>query len=232
MKLNRLLGKHESTGRSRAQAMIVAGEVSVNGVVVIEGTREVTRFDRVEVQGQVIQAGQRALYVMLHKPAGYVSATVDAEHPTVLDLIDDPDKAALHLAGRLDRASTGLVLLTNDGVWSKRITEPAFKLPKTYLVETAEPIAQEAVAAFAAGFYFHTEDLVTQPAELVRLADRTARVTLYEGRYHQIKRMFHRVGNRVTQLHRESIGPLRLPEALAEGEWRLLTPDEVAQFRQ
>jgi len=232
MKLNRLLGKHESTGRSRAQAMIVAGEVSVNGVVVIEGTREVTRFDRVEVQGQVIQAGQRALYVMLHKPAGYVSATVDAEHPTVLDLIDDPDKAALHLAGRLDRASTGLVLLTNDGVWSKRITEPVFKLPKTYLVETAEPIAQEAVAAFAAGFYFHTEDLVTQPAELVLLGQRTARVTLWEGRYHQIKRMFHRVGNRVTQLHRESIGPLRLPEALAEGEWRLLTPDEVAQFRQ
>jgi 16S rRNA pseudouridine516 synthase len=232
MKLNRLLGKHESTGRSRAQAMIVAGEVSVNGVVVIEGTREVTRFDRVEVQGQVIQAGQRALYVMLHKPAGYVSATVDAEHPTVLDLIDEPDKAALHLAGRLDRASTGLVLLTNDGVWSKRITEPVFKLPKTYLVETAEPIAQEAVAAFAAGFYFHTEDLVTQPAELVLLGQRAARVTLWEGRYHQIKRMFHRVGNRVTRLHRESIGALRLPEGLAEGEWRMLTSDEVAQFRQ
>jgi len=232
MKLNRLLGKHESTGRSRAQAMIVAGEVLVNGVVVIEGTREVTRFDRVEVQGQIIQAGQRALYLMLHKPAGYVSATVDAEHPTVLDLIDDPDKAALHLAGRLDRASTGLVLLTNDGVWSKRITEPLFKLPKTYLVETAEPIAPEAVAAFAAGFYFHTEDLVTQPAELVLLGQRTARVTLWEGRYHQIKRMFHRVGNRVTRLHRESIGPLRLPEELAEGEWRFLTADEAAQFRQ
>lgn len=232
MKLNRLLGKHESTGRSRAQAMIVAGEVLVNGVVVIEGTREVTRFDRVEVQGQIIQAGQRALYVMLHKPAGYVSATVDAEHPTVLDLIDDPDKAELHLAGRLDRASTGLVLLTNDGVWSKRITEPLFKLPKTYLVETAEPIAPEAVAAFAAGFYFHTEDLVTQPAELVLLGQRTARVTLWEGRYHQIKRMFHRVGNRVTRLHRESIGPLRLPEELAEGEWRFLTADEAAQFRQ
>ena len=156
---------------------------------------------------------------------------MDAEHPTVLDLIDDPDKAELHLAGRLDRASTGLVLLTNDGVWSKRITEPVFKLPKTYLVETAEPIAQEAVAAFAAGFYFHTEDLVTQPAELVLLAERTARVTLWEGRYHQIKRMFHRVGNRVIRLHRESIGSLRLPEELGEGEWRLLTPDEVALFR-
>jgi 16S rRNA pseudouridine516 synthase len=232
MKLNRLLGKHESTGRSRAQAKIVAGEVLVNGVVVIEGTREVTRFDRVELQGQIIQAGQRALYVMLHKPAGYVSATVDAEHPTVLDLIDEPNKAELHLAGRLDRASTGLVLLTNDGVWSKRITEPVFKLPKTYLVETAEPIAPEAVAAFAAGFYFHTEDLVTQPAELALLGQRTARVTLWEGRYHQIKRMFHRVGNRVTRLHRESIGPLRLPEGLAESEWRFLTADEVAQFRQ
>jgi 16S rRNA pseudouridine516 synthase len=231
MKLNRLLGKHDSTGRSRAQAMIVAGEVCVNGEVELEGTREVSRFDRVEAKGEVIQAGRRALYVMLHKPAGYLSATIDAEHPTVLDLIDDPDKAELHLAGRLDRASTGLVLLTNDGVWSKRITEPVFKLPKTYLVETAEPIAPEAVAAFAAGFYFHTEDLITQPAELVLLAQRSARVTLWEGRYHQIKRMFHRVGNRVTRLHRESIGPLRLPEDLAAGEWRLLTEAEVALFR-
>lgn len=231
MKLNRLLAKHESTGRNRAQAMILAGAVRVNGRVEQEGTREVTRFDRVEVEGQLIQAGKRALYVMLHKPAGHVSATIDAEHPTVLDLIDDPDKAELHLAGRLDRASTGLVLLTNDGVWSKRITEPVFKLSKTYLVETAEPIPQTAVEAFAAGFYFHTEDLVTQPAELALLGERLARVTLREGRYHQIKRMFHRVGNRVTSLHRESIGPLRLPEDLAVGEWRFLTADEVALCR-
>jgi 16S rRNA pseudouridine516 synthase len=210
---------------------IAGGAVRVNGLVETLGSREVSRFDRVELEGRVIQEGVRALYVMLNKPAGHVSATVDAEHPTVLDLIDDPDKGGLHLAGRLDRASTGLVLLTNDGAWSKRITEPVFKLPKTYLVRTRERIEEGAVEAFAKGFYFHTEDLVTQPAELELLGECVARVTLREGRYHQIKRMFHRVGNRVESLHRESIGPLTLPANLAPGEWRHLTVEEVETFR-
>lgn len=227
MKLNRLIAKHRSLGRSRAQGMIAAGRVRVNGQVVPMGDWEVTRFERVELEAELVQPGERALYMMLHKPAGYVSATTDEEHPTVLDLIDDLDKGTLHLAGRLDRFSTGLILLTNDGVWSKRITEPVFKLPKVYRVGTAEPIADGAEAAFAAGFYFHTEDLTTQPALLERLGQQQARVTLWEGRYHQIKRMFHRVGNRVVSLHRESIGPLRLVEDLASGKWRFLTEAEV-----
>lgn len=231
MKLNRLLAKHESTGRSRAQAWIHSGRVRVNGETITEGCFEVTRFDRVEMDEMAVQTGRRAVYLMLNKPAGYVSATIDAEHPTVLDLIDDPDKAELHLAGRLDRASTGLVLLTNDGVWSKRITEPVFKLPKSYRVTTCEPISPEAVGAFAEGFYFHTEDLVTQPAELVLIGECEAHVTLWEGRYHQIKRMFHRVGNRVFSLHRESIGAVGLPTELAPGDWRVLTSQEINSLR-
>jgi 16S rRNA pseudouridine516 synthase len=231
MKLNRLLGKYQSLGRSRAQAAVAAGRVRVNGRVVSDAALEIRRFDKVELETELVQPGARALYLMLHKPAGYLSATVDAAHPTVLDLIDDPDKAELHLAGRLDRYSTGLLLLTNDGVWSKRITEPVFKLPKVYRVTTQEPIAGGAEAAFTAGFYFHTEDLTTQPAELVRLAERVARVTLWEGRYHQIKRMFHRIGNRVASLHREAIGPLHLPADLASGQWRHLTAEEVDQVQ-
>lgn len=230
MKLNRLLAKYESTGRSRAQAWIGAGLIHVNGQPVVNGDFEVTRFDRVTKKEIVVQSGRRAVYLMLHKPAGYVSATIDAEHPTVLDLIDDPDRAELHLAGRLDRASTGLVLLTNDGGWSKKITEPVFKMPKVYRVTTVEPISPGAVKAFADGFYFHTEDLATQPAELVIVGEREARVTLWEGRYHQIKRMFHRVGNRVSSLHRESIGALALPSELAPGDWRYLTSLEVASM--
>lgn len=231
MKLNRLLGKYQSLGRTRAQAAVAAGRVRVNGLAVTDAALEISRFDRVELETELVQPGARALYLMLNKPAGYVSATVDAEHPTVLDLIDEPDKAELHLAGRLDRYSTGLLLLTNDGVWSKRITEPVFKLPKVYRVTTQEPIAAGAEAAFAAGFYFHTEDLTTQPAELVRLAERVARVTLWEGRYHQIKRMFHRIGNRVASLHREAIGPIHLPEDLASGQWRPLTVTEVGSIQ-
>ena len=100
-------------------------------------------------------------------------------------------------------------------------------MPKVYLVETADPIAPEAVDAFARGFYFHTEDITTLPAELVILGERTARLTLHEGRYHQVKRMFHRVNNRVVSLHRESIGGIALPPDLKPRKWRMLTDQEI-----
>jgi 16S rRNA pseudouridine516 synthase len=187
----------------------------------------VDRFTWVEQDGAVIQAPQRALYLMLHKPVGILSATKDDQHPTVIDLIDHPDKHTLHLAGRLDRSTSGLVLLTNDGRWSKRLMAAEEKVPKVYRVETLDPIAPEAAEAFARGFYFHTEDITTRPAELIVLNERQARLTLHEGRYHQVKRMFHRIGNRVVSLHRESIGTLLLPLDLPPGAWRELTAQEV-----
>jgi len=183
----------------------------------------------VALDSACVQQAARAFYIMLNKPIGYLSATSDSEHPTVLDLIDDPDKQTLHLAGRLDRASSGLLLLTNDGRWSKRLMEPGKKVPKSYLVGTSDPISPEAVQSFAAGFYFHTEDIHTLPARLDILASQLARVTLYEGRYHQIKRMFHRVNNRVVTLHRESIGGLVLPADLLPGQWRRLLREERDQ---
>lgn len=226
MKLDRFLAKHDALGGKTARRLLMEKRVRVDGRFVTNGTQEVDRFSRIELDAQVIQEPERALYLMLHKPVGYLSATIDDTHPTILDLIDDPDKHTLHIAGRLDRNSSGLVLLTNDGRWSKRLMAPHQKVPKVYLVETREPIAPEAVAAFAEGFYFHTEDLTTLPAELVILDDHHARLTLHEGRYHQVKRMFHRVHNRVTRLHRESIGGLKLPEDLEVGRWRMLTEVE------
>jgi 16S rRNA pseudouridine516 synthase len=227
VKLDRLLAKHTSMGRARAKALIAAGRVKVAGKVILRMDHEVDRFTAVELDDATIRAPERLLHIMLHKPVGVVSATTDAEHPTVIDLIDDPDKATLHLVGRLDRNTSGLMLLTNDGRWSKALMDPARKVPKVYLVETAEPIPQDAVAAFAEGFYFHTEDLTTRPAALEILTERQARVTLHEGRYHQVKRMFHRTGNRVVRLHRESVGTISLPKNLAPGEWRMLEPEEI-----
>ena len=173
---------------------------------------------------------EEALYFMLNKPAGYLSATSDPEHPTVMELIDHPQRDELHLAGRLDRASTGLLLLTNNGRWSKHVTEPGSGVGKTYLVETAEDISEETARQFAEGIYFAYEDLTTQPANLEVLSTREARLTIREGRYHQVKRMFHAVGNRVTALHRESIGGLVLEAGLAVGEARRVTEGEVALF--
>jgi 16S rRNA pseudouridine516 synthase len=227
MKLNRLIAKHSAMGRTTAQRAIAARRISVDGVVSTDGQEEVSRFQLIELDGATVQEPERALYIMLNKPAGILSATTDPEHRTVIDLIDDPDKHTLHIAGRLDRSTSGLVLLTNDGRWSKRLMDAASKVAKVYLVETAEPIADEAPEAFAKGFHFHTEDIITLPAQLEILGPTSARLTLHEGRYHQVKRMFHRVGNRVIRLHRESIGTLRLPSDLAAGEWRMMTKAEA-----
>ncbi|MBE2285445.1 MAG: pseudouridine synthase [Prosthecobacter sp.] len=220
MKLDRLIARHEAMGRQSAHLAIASGRVRVEGTVVTDSHHPIDRFTCVALDGAVIQQPERALYLMMHKPEGILSATKDATHPTVIDLIDDQDKHTLHIAGRLDRSTSGLVLLTNDGRWSKRLMAAEHKVPKVYLVETLEPIALDAVAAFARGFYFHTEDITTLPAELVILGERQARLTLHEGRYHQVKRMFHRVNNRVTRLHRESIGSLALPADLKAGGWR------------
>lgn len=226
MKLNRLVARHHSLGRALANQAIAARRVTVDGVVQTDAAFETDRFHCVELDGHTVQHAERALYLMMHKPVGILSATKDAEHTTVLDLIHDPDKDTLHIAGRLDRSTSGLLLLTNDGRWSKRIMDAESKLPKVYLVETAEDIAPDAIEAFARGFYFHTEDITTLPARLEILAPRSARVTLHEGRYHQVKRMFHRVQNRVVTLHRERIGGLALPPDLAPGEWRSLSAEE------
>lgn len=226
VKLDRFLAKQSHLGRTAAQRLIAARRIRVDGAVIVSGQHEIDRFNRIELDDTLVQSPERALYLMMHKPAGILSATTDPEHRTVIDLIDDPDKLTLHLAGRLDRSTSGLILLTNDGRWSKRLTEPNAKVPKVYLVETLEPIHPEAVEAFARGFYFHTEDLTTRPAELVILEERRARLTLHEGRYHQVKRMFHRVQNRVVSLHRESIGSIQLPRDLQPGQWRELTTAE------
>ena len=227
MKLDRLLAKHRGMGRKQARELIAAGSVHVDGIMRDRHDVEVDRFHCVTTNDETVQAGQRRLFIMLHKPVGIVSATKDAEHQTVIDLIDDPDKETLHIVGRLDRNTSGLILLTNDGNWSKPLTHPDHKVPKVYLVETDRPIPPEAVAAFAEGFHFHTEDLTTRPATLEILSERKARLTLHEGRYHQVKRMFHRIGNRVVALHRESIGPLRLPADLPPGGWRFLEFPEI-----
>jgi 16S rRNA pseudouridine516 synthase len=227
VKLERLLAKHESMGRTRARRAIIDGRVRVNGSTSLQTDHEVDRFQSVSLDGALIRAAERLLHVMLHKPVGILSATSDAFHRTVIDLLDYPDKHTLHLVGRLDRSTSGLVLLTNDGRWSKALMAPQRKVPKVYLVETRDPIPESAAAAFAEGFHFHTENITTLPAGLEIHDERKARLTLHEGRYHQVKRMFHRIGNQVTALHRESIGGIKLPDELLPGDWRFLTEGEI-----
>jgi 16S rRNA pseudouridine516 synthase len=229
MRLDRFLESKLSYSAQTVRDLFVRRKVTLNGIAVTEGRGRITEFCRVEVDGKVLQA-RDAIYIMLHKPKGCVSATKDAKNKTVLDFVDILEKENLHLAGRLDFNTTGLLLLTNDGKWSRKLTQPQQKIPKTYWVKTQSEITPEYVEKFAEGFYFQFEDLTTLPAELKILSSHTAQLTIYEGRYHQIKRMFGYFQNEVLELHRLSMGNISLDENLAAGEYRLLKPEEIASI--
>ncbi|KPQ29425.1 MAG: 16S rRNA pseudouridine516 synthase [Marinobacter excellens HL-55] len=230
MKLSRIISNQNGVSRRLANQLLAAGRVLVDGRVCRDGSVDVPRFEEVRIDQHIVQQAQPAYYLMLHKPAGYLSATRDEQHPTVVELIEPDLRAHLHIGGRLDRASTGLLILSSDGQWSRRLTEPAIKIPKVYRVTTAEPISPQTSERFAEGIWFEFEQLTTSPARLEQLSDREARVTIFEGRYHQVKRMFHAVGNRVTSLHRESMGSLILDPGLPIGGYRHLTKDEISSI--
>ena len=130
MRVDRFLSNLPRFNRKQVRLLLVEKRVRVDGEVVSDPHAEVLEFSRVEVDDEVLQVGKPARYFMLYKPPGCVSATRDPQHPTVLDLIDESDKDDLHIAGRLDFNTTGLMLITNDGSWSRRLTQPQTKLPK------------------------------------------------------------------------------------------------------
>ena len=228
MRLDRFLANQPHCSQRTARQLLAAGRVQVNGQTISDGTRDIRVFDHVALDGQTLQVGKAVRFFMLHKPTGCVSATTDPQHPTVLDLLEEPDKAELHIAGRLDFNTTGLLIITNDGRWSRKLTQPESLLGKTYHVETEDPIDPNCVESFAQGLYFRFENLTTRPAELEITGPRQARLTLHEGRYHQVKRMFGHFNNKVVRLHRERMGPLTLDPRLQPGQYRALTPAEIA----
>lgn len=211
------IAKKTGLGKRHANAVLGRGEVLLNQTVITDGSQELGKFDQLTVSGEILQF-RVPRYLLMHKPAGILSATSDPMHRTVLDLIAQPWARDLHLAGRLDRATTGLVILTNDSAFSESLMRPGNRIPKTYLVETDDTITAEAIGAFHKGMSFAKEKITTQEAIVVPLSETSCRLTIYEGKHHQIKRMFLRFGIRVTNLHRESIGPYVLPADLAPGD--------------
>jgi len=206
--------------------ILAQGRVLVDGCVANDSQQLIDEFSHVTFDEQVLQANTPH-YVMMNKPAGVISATKDEKHKTVIDLLERPDRDSLHIVGRLDFNSTGLLLLTNDSHWSRQLMEPEKKVPKLYRVKLEKPVTQDMVKAFAEGMYFAYEDITTRPAKLNIINDYEAEVSLVEGRYHQIKRMFGRFQNEVLALHRLAIGNLSLDPTLAAGENRELSSSEV-----
>ncbi len=231
MRLDKFLSQYTNYSRSQVQQLVKAHRVTINGEPVKKADHKLGSDDQVMLDNQRIEAFS-SRYIMLHKPLGYVCANSDGEHPVVLDLLDIPRKQDLQIAGRLDIDTTGLVLLTDDGQWNHRITAPKQECTKIYLVSTADPINEAAIQLFAHGVQLHGEKNLTLPAQLEILDSHTARLQIHEGKYHQVKRMFAAMGNRVVQLHRERIGSIQLDPMLAPGEYRALTAAEIQEATQ
>ncbi|MFG6160362.1 pseudouridine synthase [Halomonas sp. 1390] len=232
MRLDRFLSETTDLTRSLAKKALHREEVRVDGEVIKNPATQVDASRRVTWNGEPLAlVGLR--YVLLHKPAGVECSARRGLYPLVRDLVDLPHVERLQTVGRLDVDTTGLVLLTDDGQWSHRVTSPKRRCGKVYRVTLAEPLEGEArdaaVHHFAEGLWLDGEEKATRPAELAMREPRVAELTLFEGKYHQVKRMFAAIGHHVEALHRESIGPLVLG-GLAPGEWRELTEEERAQF--
>jgi 16S rRNA pseudouridine516 synthase len=218
MTISQFIAKNSGLGKRHAKKLLEAGQVFLNHELVTDGSLPLGKFDHLSAKGEILQA-RTARYLLLHKPIGILSATTDKRHRTVIDLIDEPWVNELHLAGRLDRATSGLVILTNDSRLSKSLTSPENHVPKTYLIHTNQPIPETILKQFRDGMSFEKENTRSAPAIVELLSETSCRLTIHEGLHHQIKRMFLRFHIRVTQLHRESIGPYRLGN-LQAGEWR------------
>lgn len=229
MRLDKYLSQATGLPRSLIKRQIKCKNVEVNGQICQDHGYKVVSDDAVLLEGREV-AAPGPKYLMLNKPEGTVCATEDAEHPTVIDLLDLENIRDLHPAGRLDIDTTGLVLITNDGQWSHRVTSPKHHCDKVYLVTTADPISPDYIDQFASGITLRNEEAPTLPATLDILTDTQARVTLHEGRYHQVKRMFAAMGNKVVALHREQIGQVVLDDDLEPGEFRFLTDEEAKSF--
>jgi pseudouridine synthase len=224
VRLNAYLARAGVASRRRADELIKAGRVTVNGEPGQLNTF-VSRRDRVEVDGEPV-AAQRLAYVLLHKPAGTVTTAHDPQgRPTVVDLVDLPERVVP--VGRLDADTTGALLLTNDGSLAHRLAHPRYGVAKVYEVEVEGEPDDTALRQLAEGV--ELEDGMTAPATVRCLAPSRLELTLHEGRNRQVKRMLAAVGHPVRRLHRSRYAGLTV-EGLEPGQWRELEPSEVKQL--
>ena len=228
MRLDKFLSQQLGVSRALVLRELRNKRVTVDGDIVKTGAMKISPEQVVAFDGNVLDQITGPRYFMLNKPQGYVCSTDDPDHPTVLYFLEEPVAYKLHAAGRLDIDTTGLVLMTDDGQWSHRVTSPRHQCEKTYLVTLENPLADDTAAQFEAGVQLHNEDSLTKPAQLEQIDERVVRLTISEGRYHQVKRMFAAVGNHVVALHRERIGEIVMDEDLEPGQYRRLTEQEIA----
>ncbi len=230
-RLDKTVSSQGLWSRKDAKTLIRRGAVLVNGTVVKQADATVDwDSDTVTVEGKTLQL-QQHVYLMLNKPKGVVSATEDKEQTTVVDLVpEELKRKGLFPAGRLDKDTTGLLILTDDGDFAHEILSPKKHVQKIYLAKVNGRITDEIIEAFRTGVNVHNE-YTTLPSKLTLVSSEEdgdwGKVVLREGMYHQIKRMFVSFGLKVVELHRIRMGKLDLDESLEPGQCRPLTPKEV-----
>ncbi|WP_261805632.1 pseudouridine synthase [Lapidilactobacillus luobeiensis] len=236
MRLDRYLANMGQGSRQEVRALLKKGQVTLNGQVIKKAGQAVAENDQVAIAGQPL-VFVPYVYYLLNKPAGVLTATTDQTQPTVLGLLAPtlPHYRELAPVGRLDRDTTGLLLITNDGQLAHRLLQPKYHVTKRYLATVAGLVQPELSDILAKGVKL--SDFTTQPARLEILAvdtekkQSTVALTIAEGKYHQVKRMLMAFDHPVLQLQRQSFGPLSLPEDLASGAYRELTAAELVALR-
>ena len=234
MRLDKYLSDMGAGTRSELKKEIRKSGASVDGVVVKDPGCSVSPASRIIFRGSVVGYDEFEYY-MLNKPAGVISASEDDREPTVVDLIDEPKRRDLFPVGRLDRDTEGLLLITNDGALSHRLLSPKHHVDKVYYVKASGILDESDVELFGQGLVL-TDGLECLPADLKILSvsdeeyTTEAEITIREGKFHQVKRMFSSVGAEVIYLKRLSMGPLILDSELSPGEYRRLTSDEMASL--
>ncbi len=233
MRLDKFLSLSGERTRSEAARAVRAGQVRVNGIIARDPAMKVSTDDLVTLGGAIVR-DQTYQYYMIDKPAGVLTAARDSRARTVMSLLPEALLRRKVLpVGRLDKDTTGLLLLTNDGAMAHALLDPKRHVWKRYIASVEGRIDEADVSAFAQGMKL--SDFVAKPAELKILSaddeESTAAVELHEGKFHQVKRMFAACGHEVKTLHRAAFGPLSLPENMRAGEWRELTEKEVAALK-
>jgi len=227
MRLDKFICKSTDLSKSDVLEMIHLGNVVVNDEVVLNEETQVHEDNQIWLHGQALKM-RPFRYILIHKPENIICSNVDEAYPSIFNAIDIDHVSELHVAGRLDADTTGLVLATDDGRWSFNIIRPVMQCEKVYRVGLSQPIKNKAVDVFLSGIQLQGETKVTLPAKLEIVHPREVLLTITEGKYHQVKRMFAAVDNKVISLHREKIGVISLDVDM--GDWRYLTDDEVKSF--
>jgi len=234
MRLDKLLSNMGAGSRKEVKLLLKAGAIQVDGEIVRDPKQHVdVETQRVLMYGEPVTY-QKYIYLMMNKPPGVISATEDKRDETVIDLLfEDVTYFKPFPVGRLDKDTEGLLLLTNDGAFNHALMSPKKHVEKTYYAEVTGVLTQEDVEAIAAGVTLE-DGYQAKPGKLVILSttetDSTLELTITEGKFHQVKRMMLALGKEVTFLKRRSIGRLELDPALALGDYRELTPDELSLF--